>query len=58
MDDRCTALINQVLFREHTQSEWCELQEQFEAIASTATSEELDVLEESGIGEILHMICS
>ena len=58
MDDRCEALINEVLFKEHTRSEWNDLRKRFEAIASTATDKELDVLEDSGIGEILHMICS
>ena len=58
MDNRCTQLINKVLFEDHTQSEWHDLKLQFETIASTSTKEELDILEESGIGEILHMICS
>lgn len=56
--DRCNELINEVLFKDHTQSEWHDLKLQFETIASTSTKEELDLLEESGIGEILYMICS
>ena len=58
MDNRCTQLINEVLFKDHTQSEWRDLKLQFDSIASTSTKEELELLEESGIGEILHMICS
>ena len=58
MDDRCSKLINEVLFKEQTQDEWRDLQRQFEAIANTSTEEELALLEESGIEEILYMICS
>ena len=58
MVDRCTALINEVLFKEHSKSEWNDLHRQYLTIAKTATQEELEQLEESGVGEILYMICS
>lgn len=58
MTDRCAILINRVLFGEHSDEEWMELQAQFNAISTTATEEEIIRLEESGIGEILYMICS
>ena len=58
MADRCTTLINKVLFGNHSDEEWMELQVQFNAMTTTATEEEIIRLEESGIGEILYMICS
>lgn len=56
--DRCKKLIDAVLFGDHTQSEWNALHQQYVAIVNTSTQEELEQLEESGIGEILYMICS
>lgn len=56
--DRCKKLIDAVLFEDHTQSEWNALHQQYVAIVNTSTQEELEQLEESGIGEILYMICS
>ena len=57
MVDRCTALINEVLFKKHSDGEWKSLYQQYIAIVDTSTQEELERLEESGIGEILYMIC-
>lgn len=56
--DRCTILINKVLFDDHSDEEWLDLYAQYNAIVTTATKEELNRLEESGIGKILYMICS
>ena len=56
--DRCKKLIDAVLFGDHTKSEWNALHQQYVAIVNTSTQEELEQLEESGIGEILYMICS
>lgn len=56
--DRCTILINKVLFGDHSEEEWQELQMQFHAVVDTGSKEEIDQLEESGIGEMLSMICS
>ena len=58
MADRCTSLINEVLFKKHSDSEWKSLYQQYIAIVDTSTQEELEQLEDSGIGEILYMICS
>jgi hypothetical protein len=58
MVDRCAALINEVLFKKHSDSEWKALYQQYLAIVDTSTQKELEQLEESGIGEILYMICS
>lgn len=58
MLERCTLLINQVLWGNHSEEEWLDLYAQYNAIVTTATEEELNRLEESGIGEILYMICS
>lgn len=57
MTDRCTTLINKVLFGEHSEEEWKELQTQFRAVVAIASEEEIERLEESGIGEMLSMIC-
>lgn len=51
-------IIDQILNHEHTESEWLDLQKQFNTLAASATKEELDRLEESGVGEMLYMICS
>ena len=58
MADRCDELINAVLFGEHSEGEWKALQAQFHAIVDTASKDEIERLEESGIGEMLSMICS
>lgn len=58
MADRCDELINAVLFGEHSEEEWQELQAQFHAVVDTGSKEEIERLEESGIGEMLSMICS
>ena len=58
MADRCADLINAVLFGEHSEEEWQELQAQFHAVVGTASKEEIEQIEESGIGEMLSMICS
>ena len=58
MADRCNELIDAVLFGEHSEKEWKKLQTQFYAVVDTASKEEIVLLEESGIGEILSMICS
>lgn len=58
MADRCDELINVVLFGNHSEEEWKGLQAQFRAVVDTASEEEIRRLEESGIGEMLSMICS
>lgn len=57
MADRCDELINAVLFGNHSKEEWKGLQAQFRAVVDTASEEEIRRLEESGIGEMLSMIC-
>ena len=56
--NRCELLIDQVFRHKHTEAEWYELEKQFKEIIATATEEEINVLEESGCGEALYMICS
>lgn len=58
MLERCTLLIDQVLWGNHSEEEWLDLYAQYNAIVTTATEDELNMLEESGIGEILYMICA
>lgn len=58
MTDRCAVFIDQVLNKEHSEAEWCELQKQFNSLVATGSKEELCALDESGIGEMLYMICA
>ena len=58
MADKCAELINSVLFGKHSKTEWKELQAQFNAIVATASQEEIERIDESGIEEMLSMICS
>lgn len=55
---RCRKLIDAVLFGNHSDQEWRELKMQFHAIVDTASQEEIEQIEDSGIGEMLSMICS
>ena len=58
METRCENLIKRVIDGKCTKEDWLSLKKQYDAIVTTASAEELDVLEESGIGEMLYMICS
>lgn len=58
MASRCSELIDKVIEGNRTPDEWRTLQKKYNAIVVTASAEELDELEESGVGEMLHMICS
>ena len=58
MENRCIKLIDKVIKGKCTLEEWKVLQREYDDIVSTASAEEVDVLEESGIGEMLYMICS
>jgi len=58
LENRCIKLIDKVIKGKYTLEEWKVLQREYDDIVSTASAEEVDVLEESGIGEMLYMICS
>ena len=58
MASRCSMLIDRVFHGNYTPDEWRDLQKEYTAIIATASAEDIDELEESGVGEMLHMICS
>ena len=58
MANRCSMLIDKVIEGNYAPDEWRALQKEYNALVVTASAEEIDRLEESGVGEMLHMICS
>lgn len=56
--EQYAALIDQILNDNHTESEWFDLEKQWNAVVAALTGEELESLTNSGAGEMLYMICS
>ena len=53
-----TALIDRVINGSYSPDEWLALQKEFNSFVATASAEDIDTLEESGVGEMLYTICS
>lgn len=58
MASRILDLADRILRLDHSDSQWRELQKEFETLASSATEEELQKFTESGAGEALYMATS
>ncbi|MBO5339929.1 MAG: hypothetical protein J6A62_02910 [Oscillospiraceae bacterium] len=53
-----STFIESVIRGSHSPDEWLALQKEFDSLVVTATPEDICAPEESGVGEMLYMICS